>query len=450
MPRSRHSSPERSAAIVALAIAALVIGCRPEPPSPAADASERLAKLGRPNIVLFLVDTLRADVLTPYGAPEGSSPGLARWAEQGVVFERVMSQSSWTKVSMASLMTSMWPRTHGVREVDDGLAQGAVTLPELLQQAGYRTYAVQTNGWLAQSFGFQQGFDSYRFPLGASAGGAPGLTSSLWAHADNVYANAVGLLDEHEAERPFFLYLHFMDVHEYAAPSDVPRPDPGPRGAYRAAARWVDEVVDRVRRDLDERGLLDRTVLVLASDHGETFGEHGVNGHARDVLSAVLHVPLIIRLPFPVEATRISTQVRNVDLAPTLLELAQLPVPASFEGQSLVPLLAGGEPEPDRPSYASLSALLFGDAALQDSTTTGHWTYARNRAGDPPAEFLFDRSVDPAEGVNLVGLEPEAYARMRERLDAHLAVPPAELTVENRVRIDPGIAQRLRAMGYLQ
>jgi arylsulfatase A-like enzyme len=203
--------------------------------------------------------------------------------------------------------------------------------------------------------------------------------------------------------------------------------------------------------------------MVFAADHGETFGEHGVHGHARNVLTPVVWVPLVLRFPFAVEpAARIETQVRNVDIAPTLLDLAGIPIPEDFEGASLVPLLTGTATEPDRSSYAGLGVPLFPDASVQTAVSDGNWTYARNatapeddeaayedRAVAPGAEYLFDRRVDPGENVNLVARETAETERLRALLDAHLAEGDAGV-VEEGVRIDPGIAGRLRAVGYLR
>jgi arylsulfatase A-like enzyme len=419
---------------------------------------ERLAALGRPNLVLIVVDTLRADWTTPYGFEQDTSPELGAWARRGVLFERVRAQSSWTKISMASLMTSLWPRSHGITEAQDGLAESAVTLAEALRDAGYATYGVQTNGWLHQSFGFHQGFDRYMFPKG---GGHPRLGQpSLWPHADRVYEEAVRLLDAHDRERPFFLYLHFMDVHEYAAPPNFKTFGTDSRGAYLAAVRWVDDAMRRVREKITAAGYLEQTVMVFAADHGETFGEHGVHGHARNVLTPVVWVPLVFRFPFRAESVRIATQVRNVDIAPTLLDLAGIPASRSFEGASLLPLLTGATTEPDRPSYAGLGVPLFPDASVQMAVSDGAWTYARNAPGEenvgrrfqpvaPGSEFLFDRRVDPGENVNLIARERAEAGRMRELLDRHLAKEDTGV-VERGVRIDPGIADRLRAMGYLR
>ena len=445
-------------ALSALTLVALALACNRS--ATPAEIPERLAALGPPNLVLIVVDTLRADYTTPYGSEHDTAPELARWAERGVLFERVRSQSSWTKISMASLMTSLWPQSHGIREAQDGLATSALTLAEVLHEAGYATYGVQTNGWLHQSFGFHQGFDRYMFPKG---GGHPQLARpSLWPHADRVVEEAVRLLNAHDGDRPFFLYLHFMDVHEYAAPPEFKNFGTDGRGAYLAAIRWVDDALRRVREQLEATGELEKTLVVLASDHGETFGEHGVHGHARNVLTPVVWVPLVFRFPFPVQPpVRVTTQARNVDLAPTLLELAGIPIPEGFEGDSLVPLLSKQHAGPDRVSYASLGVPLFPDASVQAVVSDGNWTYARNatapadqpeayenKAVAPGAEFLFDRRVDPGENANLISLEFADAKRMAGLLDTHLARRKSSVA-EKEVRIDPSVAERLRAMGYL-
>ncbi len=441
--RSRDASVRAALAL----LAGLLLAC--EQPVAPARIPERLAALGRPHLVLVVVDTLRADWTSPYGFDRDTSPELARWAARGVLFEQVRAQSSWTKISMASLMTSLWPRSHAVRRYRDGLAEGALTLAEVLHAAGYRTYGVQTNGWLHQSFGFHQGFERYAFPLGAPPGRLP--RSSIWTHADRVFEEAERLIGGHDPAEPMFLYVHFMDVHEYAAPPEFRRFGTDEAGHYLSAIRWVDDAVERLRKTLDAHALLERSVLVLAADHGEAFGENGRYGHARNVLTTVIWTPLVIRLPFPIEPVRLRGQVRNVDVAPTLLELAGLPVPASFEGRSLLPRITGAEPDEDRIAYAGLGLPLYPDASVQVSVSDGVWTFARNVAPDPhPAEFLFDRSVDRRENVNLIGREPAQATRLRAALDAHLAAEPVPDALASDARIDPAIAERLRAMGYVE
>lgn len=413
--------------------------------TPVERIAEKLAARGPINVVLIVVDTLRADWTTPYGADSRISPEWNRWAKRGVVFENVIAQSSWTKTSMASLMTSQWPQRHGVRATRDALASGALTVAEVFSKAGYQTYAVQSNGWLEQTFGFHQGFDHYLFPRG---GALAGMKPMIWPHADNVYLEAERLVEHRDPSRPFFLYLHFMDVHEYASPSDLEGFGSGHAGAYRASIAWVDEVIERFRKKLNEWGLLEHTVLMLASDHGEAFGENGTDGHARDLHASVLRVPLVIRFPFALDPIRVTAQVRNLDIAPTLLDIAELAIPREFQGESLLStLVAGPEREDPRPAYASLAARLYTESKLQESVNDGQWKLIRS-VDDVGGEFLFDRDVDPGEHVNLIDLEPQAATRMRALLDTHIEQQPLTETVERGVRIHPALAEKLRALGY--
>lgn len=450
IPRKAGGARRRFAGVFFVCALASAISC--ERPVPRAELAARLARLERPHVVLIVVDTLRADWTTPYGYAEATSPELARWAAQGLLFEHALAQSSWTKISMASLLGSLWPGTHGLSKFKDGLGEGALILPEVFQQAGYRSYGVQTNGWLHSSFGFEQGFDRYVFPSGRLGGASTLPEATLWPHADRVFEETTRILDAHPAEQPMFLYIHLMDVHEYGAPPEYRTFGGDDRGHYKAAIRWVDRLLERVRASLDERGLLDHTLLVLASDHGESFGENGGIGHARHVFTPILRVPLVIRLPFPIEPIRVPQQVRNLDLAPTLLELAGIPIPPSFEGTSLLPLVTGaGASEGDRLNRAATGPPLYPGAMVQKSVTDGSWSYARNSGpGDDRREFLFDRRVDPGEDVNLIEREPEVAARMRALLDADAAAAPPPDLRRPEVRIEPSIAERLRQMGYIE
>ena len=430
------------------AVAALVLLPACQEPTPPAAVRAALAEIERPNVVLIVVDTLRADWTTPYGYESDTSPELQRWAERGALFERVRSQSSWTKVSMASLLTSLWPRSHGVRSATDGLGEGARTLSEVLGDAGYHTYGVQSNGWLDQSFGFQQGFERYVFPRAAKQPDDLGKASH-WPHAERVYEEMQRLIEAHPEGEPFFLYLHFMDVHEYAAPPEFRTYSGGNAATYLAAIRWVDSVLERIRQKLERAGLADSTVMIFASDHGETFGENQLSGHAFNVHTPVLHVPLVIRTPFPLEPVRVTTQVRNIDIAPTVLDFAGVPIPPGFEGESLLPLIEASEPVPDRPAFADLGEPILTGAIEQVSVNDGAWSMARNLDAQG-REFLFERALDPMEDANLIDLEPAQAVRLRAVLDAHLAVEAREDTRIEDVSIDPGIAAALRAVGYLQ
>jgi len=450
--RSRRPHASRAGWVLRLPLIALLVtaaGCA-EPVAPEA-LRAKLGEIEQPNLVLVLVDTLRADWTTPYGfqtdgAVTETTPELARWAREGAVFERALSQSSWTKISMASLFTSLWPVRHGIFLATDGLSKEAITLPKLLRQHGYSTYGVQSNGWLEQSFGFHHGFDHYVFPR--SPGAEQISKSSLWPHGENVLEEAERLFEAHDASRPFFLYLHFMDVHEYAAPPEFKTFGGGRRGSYLAAIRWTDDLLKRLRRRLERDGVADRTIVVFASDHAETFGENQSYGHAVNVFSKVLHVPLIIRFPFVTALPPVRTQVRNVDIAPTLLDLAGIPAPPVFDGRSLLPLLESPGSEGDRESYASLGPPIMNNALVQTALNDGSWTMAKTTDGSDQ-EHLYDRELDPEENANLIDLELEKAAEMRARLDAHLASETRQEVIESDVRIAPEISERLKALGYL-
>jgi arylsulfatase A-like enzyme len=271
----------------------------------------------------------------------------------------------------------------------------------------------------------------------------------VWPHGERIFEEAKRLIDAHGAGSPFFLYLHFMDVHEYAAPPEFRNFGGGQEGTYLAAIRWVDDVVERLRRKLERDGFGDSTVMILASDHGEAFGENRSRGHARNVFTPVLKVPLVLRFPFPMEPMRVPAQVRNLDIAPTVLDIAGLAIPEGFEGESLLPLIAAPGRPPDRPSFAALGEPILAGVVEQVSVNDGSWSLARNldAAGK---EFLFERALDPLEDANLVDLEPAAAGRMRAVLDAHLSVEARADARAANVRIDPFIAESLRAMGYLQ
>jgi arylsulfatase A-like enzyme len=163
----------------------------------------------------------------------------------------------------------------------------------------------------------------------------------------------------------------------------------------------------------------------------------------------VLHVPLVIRFPFKLEPRRISAQVRNLDIAPTILDIAGVPAPKSFEGSSLLPLIEAVEREGDRTAYAALGAPILKGAIEQVAVNDGDWTVARNLDAEG-REFLFDRSVDPWEDANILDLEPGEAQRMRALLDAHVSVSARAGTRAEDVRIDPHVAERLRSLGYLQ
>jgi choline-sulfatase len=326
---------------------------------------QRPAAGGRPrNVILYLVDTLRADHLGCYGYSRPVSPHVDAFARQAVTFRHTVAQASWTRPATTTILTGLLPRTHGVNGQRDKLSEQALTLAEMLQTRGYQTAGFVTNGNVARSFGLAQGFETYE------------LLRRKRSAATDVNAAAAGWLEsEWKRDAPFFLYLHTVEPH---APYTPPAPF-----RQRFAPQVHDERLTRMNvfRRLDEgtlaptpelrqnlldlydaeiatsdaafgelidllarRGLWEDTVVVFVSDHGEELYEHGGWQHGKTLHTEMLDVPLIVHAPGAPDARTVQRQVQQVDVTPTILDLLGLPVPAVVEGHSLAPWILGGAP----------------------------------------------------------------------------------------------------------
>src|SRR5262245_7831015 len=307
------------------------------------------------NVLFVLVDTLQADRLHVYGYERETSPNLDALAATGIRFARQVSQSSWTKCSMASLWTGLYPVRTRVLRAYDALSPDARLPAEIFQEAGYRTAAIWRNGWVAPNFGFSQGFEIYLNPRSQRRDEAlvmhresPNIT--LEGDDADVLASAIEFLRAHGHER-WFLYLHMMDVHQYTYSEDSALFGTGYSDSYDNAIHWVDSLLGHVFDELNRRGLRERTLVVFAADHGEAFGEHDGEGHARNVYGEVTQTPLILSFPFRLEPpVVVEARSENVDLWPTVLELVGLPPLPDVDGRSLVPQIVaamGGDAPAD-------------------------------------------------------------------------------------------------------
>ena len=252
------------------------------------------------NVLFILVDTLRADHLTSYGYERDTSPNLSELASTGIRFSHHVSQSSWTKCSMASLWTGMYPARSGVLRAPHVLAEGAKLPAEIFRDAGFETAGIWRNGWIASNFGFSQGFDNYTKPKPSPQDRpqhhrAPNM--SLAGSDADILRSAFSFLRSRGHER-WFLYLHMMDVHQYAYSPNEALFGTSYLDIYDNSIRWVDGLIGHVLDELTERGLRERTLIIFASDHGEAFGEHGGEGHARNVYGEVTETPLLLSFPF--------------------------------------------------------------------------------------------------------------------------------------------------------
>ena len=421
---------------------------------------------GRPNFVVVSCDTLRADRLGCYGYDAPTSPEIDRFAARSQVFTRAYSHSTWTLPSHMTMLTSLRPSSHGVGE-ERALGPAARTLAMAFREGGYDTLAlVDDVVWLAPRYGFDRGFDIY-----VRSGGSA-----------RAKVRHVSLLLDEVGQRPFFLFAHFYDAHSDfrrlpydSAPEDRERFAGWYRGSfngcdgegrcaseflgrvvegaetlgdeeiryvsdlYDAGVRTLDRHLGQLFRDLEERGLLESTVVVVTADHGEQFLEHGSVLHGAHYEECV-RVPLLIRTPETAGA-RTEVLAGLLDVMPTVLELAGLDSPG-MEGRSLLPWLADGAGPPG-------GEVIFTETASHlQGMRTREWSLVRG----PGGWRVYDALRDPRQERDLAGDPPEELPALLDRVRreeqllveragaAGSAPSPAGLSADERAR--------LRQLGY--
>ncbi|MBW2691993.1 MAG: sulfatase [Deltaproteobacteria bacterium] len=440
-----------------------MIGVSDRDPRPPGSLEDLLALRERSdlNVLFVLVDTLRADRLGVYGYERDTSPNLDALAATGIRFAQQVSQSSWTKCSMASLWTGLYPVRTRVLRAYDVVSSEARMPAEVFQEAGFRTAGIWRNGWIDPNFGFSQGFEVYLSPRSNRARRAvaqrpenPNIT--LAGDDSDILTSALEFLRAHSHER-WFLYLHMMDVHQYASSEDTAVFGTSYSDSYDNAIRWVDSLLGHLFSELDERGLRERTVIVFSADHGEAFGEHGGEGHARNVYGEVTTTPLIMSFPFRLEpGIVVEARSENVDLWPTVLELLGLPPLLDVDGRSLVPQIvaaAEGETSPDGDGLAfaqldqSWGRTHEGPRPMV-AVNQGQWRLMF-RAGFPERTELYDKWADPREQRNIIDEQPEVTETLKGRAVDYLNSPPPPWGEDApSVEIDELQLQQLRALGY--
>ena len=390
------------------------------------------------NILVIGIDTLRPDHLGCYGYGRATSPAIDGLAADGVLFENTVSQSPWTLPSFGTVFTSLYPSQHGAMSAVTSLRESFPTLATILKERGYATGAVVNASVLRPEFGLDRGFDYYD-PTPAKGRRADGTTDAV-----------LDWIDQHKDE-PFLMFAHYFDPHEpYAPPAPYdtlffPEYDgsigntfvlhdyfPDVMGMnfedmktltaddwehikalYDGEIAFTDREVDRLLKGCEERGLLDRTIIVFLSDHGEEFFEHDGFGHGHTLFSEVIRVPLIISYPRSLpRGKRIVEQVRLVDIMPTVLDLLEARVDEPFEGSSLVPLLTGqGDVK------ASEGALLppraaYSEGMLRGSERKGITAHPWKLIYDfrDANRLLFNLNEDRAELLNIVDEQPETVS----------------------------------------
>jgi arylsulfatase A-like enzyme len=402
--------------------------------------------LNRYNIILVVVDALRPDHLGCYGYQRETSPEIDKIAEEGVKFDKVLSQSSWTKPAVASLLTSTYPEVHGVKKIGDVLGYQDTSLPTMLRQNGYVTGCIQTNPFLTAESGFHEGFDHYVEIYDK----APGVYKPP---VQKAVKTAFDWLD-HFWKDPFFLYLHLLDTHN---PYTPPEPFRGfgneEQDLFDGEIRSVDFHIGLLRDYICQKRIQEKTVLVITADHGEEFQEHGHQYHAKHLYEEVLRVPLIISLPAVLSSgLSIPTQVRSVDIVPTILEILGFPPLETHQGESLVPLLNTG-PSPDRPSVSQIGEDEDSPAGEGEiiALNTGDHKLIWHKKDD--TKELYHLTNDPEEKHN-VAAEDEEMSRVLQSQLQQLIHTPEEKPFHHKakpreVKFDEDVLVRLRALGYI-
>ncbi len=415
------------------------------------------------NVLFVLIDTLRAEHLGSYGYRRDTSPNLDALASKGVRFARHLSQSSWTKCSMASLWTGLFPARSGVTRFDEVLSDEARVPAEILKEAGFYTAGLYRNGWVAPTFGFDQGFDVYTRPTQRPVPPKvrfenPTLTQK--GTDDDTVAAAVEFLRINGNEGRWFLYLHMMDVHEYLYDAETSVFGTTYHDIYDNSVHWEDGIVGVLLDYLVSMGHADDTLVVIASDHGEAFRERGYEGHAREVFRETTEVPLIFSFPFRLDpGVVVDVRSRNVDVWPTILDLLGLEPPAGIDGRSLVPeILAAargetpaGEPRVGIAHLDQHWGQRGQPPAPTVAVTEDGMRYVRvprpeGPEGDP-IEQLFDSASDPAELHDRSAEDPETLERFRAVADRYLESSPPWGQAPTR-EIDEVELDHLRALGY--
>jgi len=400
------------------------------------------------NVVLLTLDTLRADHLGAYGNTEVRTPHLDQLAREGVVFEQAMTTAPLTLPAHSSIMTGQFPPRHGVR--DNGgffLGPEQVTMAELLSAQGFQAGATVGAFVLDSKWGLDQGFATYQDDFDLTKVKSLAL-GSIKRPGNEVVDLALKWMDGVTGQR-FFSWLHLYDPH---APYESPEPYRSQfKGRpYQGAIAFTDAQVGRVLTFLKDRGLADRTIVIVSGDHGESLGEHGEETHGFFVYESSMRVPMIIHAPFSnMAGRRVAQPVRVVDILPTVLDLLQMPVPDDLAGVSLAPLLAGALEMPNGVAMESYAEAMYPlhHYGWSELTATRSDRY---KLIDAPRPELYDLERDPGERTNIFeerrSVGDAMLRNLRDRKAAMAARAPAAPKNQD---VDPETRARLAALGYV-
>jgi arylsulfatase A-like enzyme len=444
----RRVAPQALAALGLSAI--LAIGCSEADRDRGGEPAER--SIAPQQIVFIVIDTLRADRLGVYGGPSETAPFLTELAKKSLVFDAAWAPSSWTGPSMASIFTSMYPNQHGVvlglrgvrkagrlKEIDvRRLPEALETIPQFMQSQGYGTYGVSSNINVGPIIGFDRGFDRFELILYRQSTGAPSLVERLRSWKSEIQA------------RPrSFVYLHFMDPHPPYVSHDAslqvdPDEDRDNLPVYDGEIRYAD---DAIRFLFDEFGWKQSATVIISSDHGQEFRDHGGVGHGFQLYSELTRVPLLIHRPGQQASARVERNVTTLDILPTLRQLVGAPPSEQDIGRSLL------DAPPDGPDEREIFSMRT-DAQPEETERKralilGNYKLIISEPQDE-AELYHLRS-DSRELANLAATQPERVQEMRARLDAQArAAEHPSRAAARSYEPSQEEANQLEALGYVE
>ncbi len=465
----------------------------------------RLRKVsGAPQgVVLIQGDTLRIDHLDAYGYTRPTAPTLRRIAEGGVLFRNALAQTGWTKASVSSVMSSLYPTSHGVHRIPDRLPASAATLAGSFREAGYATVAFSSVAFTGRLTNLHRGFEELH-----EAESLPDRSGPYRSKTARPYVDRLVQWLEERQEAPFFAYLHLFDPHspyEPRPPYDTLWADPGRRDAhleeekrlkrvigdpfmaergmatreemqkagidpnthlrqhkdwYDGSIRGMDDEIARLLERLGGLRIADRTLIAFFADHGEEFQEHGRMWHGQGVYGEMIRVPLVFFGPGVVAQPARDEIVQLIDIMPTLLEASHVPVPPGVQGQSLWPLLTNGrtgtwKPRPAIAEKNPTAASGFPNASESYAIVDGDWKLVHNVVAPPgqPEYELYEFLRDPLDQKNLAEKHPDVVARLEKALEGWkqraLEMRPAS-DGETTEGLTSEQLERLRSLGYVK
>ena len=400
-------------------------------------ATGRKVKL---NLLLISVDTLRADYLSCYGGKELPTPHIDSLARNGILLERAFAHNPLTLPSHVNILTGALPLSHGVHEnLGFRLSDEALTLAEYLKSFGYRTAAFVGAFPLDSRFGLTQGFDVYDDLYGDKK--SPGPFFFVERKGEEVISRAVDWMKSCELG-PWFVFVHVFDPHQpYLPPS--PYAEKYAHNLYAGEVAYSDECLGRLFLYLENSGVMDKTLVVFTADHGEALGDHGERTHGYFAYNSTMHIPLVFQSPALFkEDKKVSTMVSHIDIFPTVCELLGLRVPASVQGQSLVPLFRGKKIRPRPVYFESLSAFYNrGWAPLRG------FIREKEKFIDQPIAELYNLEEDFEEKNNLAeGKETKAFQAELRALMNNLT---REESSKARTKESQETLEKMKSLGYV-